>query len=779
MDQLLESSPLQQGIALFDAAHRLIHFNPTFAQLWNLSPSWLQTQPSYEALLAQVLAQGDLTSDQRTQLQQALEQTEVTELALKIVQPNQACIAVRIFSMPEAGRLLTLEEVTHQQQTEKQLTSEISRLTFLLNLAERLQVSDDLQEMGQFVLTYLVETMNAAFGDIKVIRGRGESRYAQALSNQVTVEFIATYGEPATAEFQKKIDQGIPYGQGILWEVVQTGMPRYVENYVTQPNAVPAFRHPAIGQLGIFPIPSATGQIIGVLTLESRTLQKLQEAPQQDLLLAACQMLGAAIERHQTRGALVRAEVAEAARQELEREVMERKQAEAQLRHNALHDQLTGLPNRTLFLDRLEHAIHIAQRRSGYLFAVLFLDFDRFKIVNDSLGHMIGDQLLIAFAQKLKSQVRIGDTVARLGGDEFTILLEDLSDPREATEVADRIQQGLALPFKVSGYEIFTTVSIGIALSSSGYEQPSSFLRDADIAMYRAKALGKARYEIFSQSMREQASSLLLLENDLRRAIERQEFQLYYQSIISLPTRALVGFEALIRWRHPEQGLLAPAKFIPIAEETGLIIPIGQWVLQEACRQMALWQARYSAPDLTISVNISGKQFRQPHLIDQIRQIVQKACLDAGRLKLEITETALIENADAATAMLLELKSLGIELHMDDFGTGYSSLSYLRRFPVDMLKIDRSFVRNISTDPENLAIIQTIVTLAEHQGITVTAEGIETEAEYAQLLALNCQFGQGYLFSRPVDSQGAEALIAKEVSGAVPTQNHLAPTARH
>jgi diguanylate cyclase (GGDEF)-like protein len=779
VDQPLESSPSQQGIALFDAAHNLIHFNPTFAQIWQLSPNWLQTQPSYEALLAKVLAQGYLTSDQQTQLQQALEQREVTELSLRVAQSNQACVAVRILAMPEAGRLLTLEEVTHQQQAEQQLTSEISRLTFLLNLAERLQVSENLREMGHFVLTYLVETMNAAFGDIKVIRGQGESRYAQTLLNQVTAEFIATYGEPATAELQKKIDQGISYGQGILWDVVQTGIAKYVENYATQPNAVPAFRHPDIGQLGIFPIPSASGQIIGVLTLESRTLQKLQEAPQQDLLLAACQMLGAAIERHQTRGALVRAEVAEAARRELEREVMERKQAEAQLRHNALHDQLTGLPNRTLFLDRLEHVIHLAQRRSNYLFAVLFLDFDRFKIVNDSLGHMIGDQLLIAFAQKLKSQVRIGDTVARLGGDEFTILLEDLSDPREATEVANRIQQGLALPFKVGGYEIFTTVSIGIALSSTGYEQPSSFLRDADIAMYRAKALGKARYEIFSQSMREQASSLLLLENDLRRAIDRQEFQLYYQPIVSLSTGALVGFEALIRWRHPEQGWLKPVKFIPIAEETGLIIPMGQWVLQEACRQMALWQADYSVPALTISVNISGKQFRQLDLIDQIRQILQKTGLVASRLKLEITETTLIENADAATAMLLELKALGIELHMDDFGTGYSSLSYLRRFPVDMLKIDRSFVRNISTDPENLAIIQTIVTLAQHQGITVTAEGIETEAEYAQLLALNCQFGQGYLFSRPVDSRGAEALIAREVAGATPVWDNLAPTATH
>jgi len=753
VEHKIENSLIQQGIALFDSAHKLIRFNQTLAHLWGLSAIRLQKQPMYEVLLAEVSAQGHLSPAQRTQLEQALSQSEIEELAFTVVQPNNTCIAIHTIVMPDGGRLLTLQDVTNQQQTESRLTSEVTRLTFLLDLTKHLQASEDLREIGQFVLTYLVKAMKADWGDIKVIHSEGSSRHAKTLITEVTAEFIATYGEPAVAEMQRTLLQGIPYGQGLIWQVVETGIPRFVENYATHPNIVPAFRHPAISHLGIFPIPSASGQIIGLLTLESRNLKKLQQMSHQDMLLATCQMLGAAIERNQAKGALVRAEVAEAAKQELEKEVIERKQAEAQLLHNALHDQLTGLPNRTLFMERLEHALQLAKRRDNYLFAVLFLDLDRFKLVNDSLGHMAGDQLLIELSLKLKSHMRIEDTVARLGGDEFTILLENLNNISEVTYIANRIQQDLALPFNLNGHEVFTTVSIGIALSTNSYDQPESLLRDADIAMYRAKTLGKARYEIFSIGMHTRAVALLQLETDLRRAIERQDFQLHYQPIVLLEPFRIKGFEALIRWQHPERGLVYPEDFIPVAEETGLIIPIGQWVLRESCRQMVAWQAQFPKnPSLTISVNISARQFRQPDLVEQIKQILKETGLDACRLKLEITESVLMDNAESATSMLLKLKALGVQLHMDDFGTGYSSLSYLHRFPVSMLKIDRSFVSNMGVSGENSEVIRTIVTLAKNLGMDVTAEGIETAEQLVQLKEINCRYGQGYLFAKPVNA---------------------------
>lgn len=450
-------------------------------------------------------------------------------------------------------------------------------------------------------------------------------------------------------------------------------------------------------------------------------------------------------------------------------DITDRKQAEARLLHDALHDPLTGLPNRTLFMDRLGHAIHLAQRYSEFSFAVLFLDLDRFKVINDSLGHVAGDQLLISVAQKLKAQLRVGDTVARLGGDEFVILLENIYDLSDATSAADRIQHHLTCPFNLNGHEVFTSASIGIALSNGVNEQPESFLRDADIAMYRAKSLGKARYAIFSSGMHEQAWSRLRLETSLRRAIERQELQLYYQPIVLLASGKIVGFEALVRWQHSEQGLLLPEAFISVAEETGLIIPLGHWVLHEACRQLRQWQTYYSTRSstetlpLTVSVNISGRQFGQPNLIEHIQQVLQATGLEARSLKLEITESVLMDNAETATAILLQLKALGIQLHMDDFGTGYSSLSYLHRFPVDTLKIDRSFISrmgiNEDNDIEGISIVQTIVTLAQNLGIGVTAEGIETAEQLAQLKELKCTCGQGYFFFPPLDSKSAEALI--------------------
>ena len=447
---------------------------------------------------------------------------------------------------------------------------------------------------------------------------------------------------------------------------------------------------------------------------------------------------------------------------ELTREVAERKQVEEQLLHNAFHDGLTGLANRALFLDHLQLALGRARRHESYQFAVLFLDLDRFKVINDSLGHMAGDQLLVKIGRRLETVMRPGDTVSRLGGDEFAVLLDDLGDAGEAATVAGRLQRVLAVPCHLGGHEVFTTVSIGIALSSTDYHRPEDLLRDADTAMYRAKHLGKARHEVFEQSMHARAMDLLGLERDLRWAVERGELFLQYQPIVSLDTGALRGFEALVRWQHPERGLIPPTKFIPIAEETGLIIPIGRWVLSQACRQMRQWQ-RMSPADgqLPINVNLSGKQFMQPDLLDQIREVLQETGLDPRSLKLEITESVVMDNIETATRTLEQLRALGVELGIDDFGTGYSSLSYLQRFPVGTLKIDRSFISRITESDGTAEIVSTIMKLAQTLGMDVVAEGVETEQQRAQLRALECESGQGYYFSRPIDSDAAEALFLR------------------
>ncbi|MGI0488751.1 EAL domain-containing protein [Pantanalinema rosaneae CENA516] len=442
-------------------------------------------------------------------------------------------------------------------------------------------------------------------------------------------------------------------------------------------------------------------------------------------------------------------------------DITSRKRTEKQLLHDALHDALTDLPNRALFMDRLGRSLERHKRNPDDLFAVLFLDLDRFKIVNDSLGHVVGNHLLIEIARRLQTCIRSEDTVARLGGDEFVILLEAIDYPSDATRVAERIQQELARPFDLNGHEMFVTVSIGIALISAEYEQPEEMLRDADTAMYRAKALGKSRYELFDTSMHHQAITLLQLETDLRYAIERQEFELHYQPIIALKTNRLSGFEALVRWRHPQRGLVSPGAFIAIAEETGLINPIGWWVLQEACQQMQHWQTQFSLqPPLSISVNLSGKQLAQPDAVTRVQQILHTTGLNPAALKLEITESSIMENAESTVARLQQLKALGIQLSIDDFGTGYSSLSYLCRFPIDTLKIDRSFIHTMDSELEKLELVRTIATLAWNLNMDVVAEGVENEHQLAYLKSLGCEYAQGYLFSRPVDQLETEKLIA-------------------
>ena len=372
----------------------------------------------------------------------------------------------------------------------------------------------------------------------------------------------------------------------------------------------------------------------------------------------------------------------------------------------------------------------------------------------------------------MKTHLRPGDTVARLGGDEFTILLEDITRSSEAIEVAERLQNELALPFNLNGNEVFTTVSIGIALSKTGYERAEDVLRDADTAMYRAKTLGKARHEIFDQTMHTRALHLLQMETDLRRAVERQEFTLHYQPIVALDSGSIAGFEALIRWQHPERGFIAPNDFIPLAEETGMINPIGQWVLREACRQIREWQDRYPVyPPLQISVNLSGKQFMKPDLLDQIRDVLAESGIDPRSLKVEITESIMMENIETAVMMLHQLRALGIELSIDDFGTGYSSLSYLHRFPISTLKIDRSFVSRMDGNNENAEIVRTVIMLARNLDMNVVAEGVEQEAQLIQLRALKCEYAQGYFFSRPLSADAAERLLAAGESYIMPLSN--------
>ncbi|MEM7592830.1 MAG: EAL domain-containing protein, partial [Cyanobacteria bacterium P01_A01_bin.83] len=442
-------------------------------------------------------------------------------------------------------------------------------------------------------------------------------------------------------------------------------------------------------------------------------------------------------------------------------DITERKHMEQQLLHDALHDSLTGLPNRALFMDRLEQQLKRSQRQGGYLFAVLFLDLDRFKVVNDSVGHLVGDKLLIEIARRLENSVAPTDTVARLGGDEFTILLEDISSKSQAILVAESIYQTLTFPFNIQGYELFTTASIGIALSSQGYDKPEDILRDADLTMYSAKEHGRARYEIFDYSLRDRALQRLELETDLRRALERQEFEVYYQPITSLPLGVLSGFEALARWNHPTKGSIKPADFIPVCEETGLIIPIGNWLLKEACMTARNWQLKYPEhPEIKISVNLSAQQFREPQLVEEIENILAETDLPGRFLKLEITESVLIENLETVTEIILHLRKQDIQFSIDDFGTGYSSLSYLHRFPVDTIKIDRSFVSQMQADGENSAIVKAIITLAHMLNMDVIAEGIETTSQLAQLKLLQCEYGQGFFFSKPLSQEQAEVFIA-------------------
>jgi diguanylate cyclase (GGDEF)-like protein/PAS domain S-box-containing protein len=443
------------------------------------------------------------------------------------------------------------------------------------------------------------------------------------------------------------------------------------------------------------------------------------------------------------------------------RDISERKIFEQQLQHQAFHDPLTGLPNRALFMNRLQHALIRAGRHTpNDLLALLFVDLDLFKVVNDSLGHEAGDHLLVAVANRLQLAIRPQDTVARFGGDEFMILLEDLPDEAAARAIAEEMLQKLRVTENINGYEIVVTASIGVALNYAGIDSTSDLLRYADAAMYQAKREGKGRYHVFDGRTSTSLLERLELEQELRRAVELEEFRVFYQPIIALNSRKVIGIEALIRWQHPRLGLIAPAHFINTAEETGLIVPMGRWVLEEACRQVSQWQTeREDDIRLELSVNLSAKQLQQPNLAMEIAEVLKKTGLAPINLKLEITESVAMSDAEGMLARLHELKALGVKLAIDDFGTGYSSLSYLKRFPVDTLKIDRSFVSGLGQNAEDTAIVQAVVTMAHTVGLTVTAEGVETTEITDHLQGLGCDLAQGYYFAKPLPSADLAALL--------------------
>ncbi|MBL4941855.1 MAG: EAL domain-containing protein [Colwellia sp.] len=524
-------------------------------------------------------------------------------------------------------------------------------------------------------------------------------------------------------------------------------------------------RKPTVGEHSWLGVPLIySGQLLGVMVIQSYTSQTTYHQQDAELLNFVSNHVSAAIKRREI--SVIERQSHDLLEQQvklrtlaLEEEIVQRKQAEKRLKHTASHDSLTGLPNRAVFLDLLNHAIACNKRKVDLSFAILFLDLDRFKMVNDSLGHQAGDTLLKLIAYELSSIVRSKDTVARLGGDEFVILIEDLESDNEAFEIAQRITEFLSEPFTINNQLVFTGTSIGILFSDERYDDADTMLRDADTAMYHAKDSGKGRYEVFDASMHQRVQNALSLEADIREAIEWQEFIPYYQPILKLENEELKGFEALARWQSTKRGFVLPNDFIPLAEETNLVQAIDLQILKRSCQQLKIWQEQLSCHDLYVSCNLFCNQFFSTTLPDDIEHILQETGLKPEHLRVELTERALLENTEIVLSNMNALKRLGVKILLDDFGTGYSSLSYLHRFPIDVLKIDRSFINNVHEHSSNRAIIKTIVDLATNLRMATVGEGIENIEDAELLKKMDCLYGQGYYYAKPMPADEMEQYI--------------------
>ena len=617
-----------------------------------------------------------------------------------------------------------------------QLKEQVSWLTVLSNVGQSVTSTLELDEVLRRIVEGGVYLTHAEEGFLALLDNQTGQLYLRAVKN---------------IDQDRSKTLRLPVTDTMVGTVLQSGRPLRMTRSTEGP-ALKVSTGFLVHSLLHVPLISK-GKPFGVLTVDNRSTPQPFKEIDETMLTSLADYAAVAIENASLY-------------QQAQQEIAERKVAEQRLLHDAIHDALTDLPNRALLMDHLRLAVEHAKRREGYLYALLFMDLDRFKDVNDSLGHMMGDQLLIETAKMLAGNLRPTDTVARLGGDEFVVLLEDINNISDATTLADRIQRTLSTSIQLTGHPVYITASIGIVLSVTGYQQPEDVLRDADIAMYRAKALGKNRYEIFDPAMRDRIMERLKLENELRRALDRRELDVFYQPIVSLKTGRIIGLESLVRWHHPERGLVLPGEFIPLAEETGLIIPLDRYVLREACRQMHEWHAQMpTEPPLTVSVNMSGRQFTQPDLIESIELILKDTSLEPPSLNVEITESTIMEDHEYTTNVLSKLQALGVQVQIDDFGVGYSSLSYLARFPLNALKVDRTFIKLMTEDSNYLKIVQAIVMMTHGLGMGVIAEGVETEKQLTQLNALGCEYVQGYLLAVPLDSQKVKELLVKTVTG--------------
>jgi len=658
----------------------------------------------------------------------------------------------------ERERTARLEAESIAERGLRQLYEKKEQLRLLGAIAVAANESATIEELLHLTLVKISETSEWQLGHAYLVKLIHKQRrlISTQIWSDIDREWMIAFRR-ATEAMESASDTGLP------GRVLSTGKTAWIADLSTEQNCAKAesVRLKGIKASFAFPV-FAGGEVAAVLEFVSERFTVPDE-----FFLQLMAEIGTQIGR-----------------------LIERKRTEEQLIHDASHDPLTKLPNRALFMDRLTRALVRNKRFPDASFAVLFIDLDRFKVVNDTLGHNAGDALLIQVAARISASLRQEEmlarcgteldsqreTLARLGGDEFTVLLDEPHDPSQVVRVADRIQKGLAQPFCIAGNEVSVCASVGIATSATGYDSPAEVIHDADLAMYRAKSLGGSCFVIYDESIHALGVNRLQVETNLHRALQNGEFVLHYQPIVELRTGEIVGFEALIRWRRPDSELIYPDQFMKVAEETGLINLIGAWVLREACTVAHQWQQEFPRErPLTMSVNLSGRQFSQHDLVQQVCQVISDTCVAPGTVGLEITESVTMDDTDRTAGILSELAALGISFSIDDFGTGFSSLSYLHRFPIRVLKIDRSFVARIEADGEGLAIVRTIVNLARDLGMEVVAEGIETEGQAMHLQALRCKFGQGYLYSRPLDETSAHLLLQTQSANVPPRRKRRCP----